>query len=183
MAAIQFACPMCGAVAEVDASLAGAEAACPACQCVLVVPAAPVELPSELPSDSASSSAGRTDLRPKSGKPRLWSRPGGEASSRSKSRTPPPLPESIAQPGIGEPPPEDQAAQPSPATVVDLADISIDAPLYGRAGIGARGRTAGGLGSAEDRAQKRVWANAIMFATAATIVLAALAALVYLTGR
>ena len=80
MPALQFGCPFCGAVSEVDASQAGQETVCPACDNVLMVPQAAdspavgVEIvPVEELHRPASSS------KPKVAKNKLWQKRAGAA--------------------------------------------------------------------------------------------------------
>ena len=76
MSVIQFGCPFCGAVSEVDADRVGQETSCPACASVLVVPQAEPAAPDwqvfEAVDDPAAEGAATTKAGSRRNKPKLW---------------------------------------------------------------------------------------------------------------
>jgi hypothetical protein len=183
---IQFGCPFCGAVSEVEVGREGQETSCPACASVLVVPhAEPAirDVPGVSPfEESAPAPASTKKSRPQSGKPKLWQpakRP--DASAGSESLLSSELPQPLAPPE----PQDDMSPLAAPAPrenlIVDLSSTSSlddDGPL---GGVSYR-RPASKV-AREERQRRRTVSNAIMLIGSMIVLFAALAGLMYLTGK
>jgi hypothetical protein len=178
---VQFGCPFCGAVAEVDAGLAGQETVCPACECVLIVPhpeAAPLDGGDSAPTaprEHSAPDAAAGSPKAKSAKAKLWqaaSRPAaGADATRSQSVTGlPAAPDLLAEP--------EEPADPFSPFGGPLDNIAASSPL-------ARtryGRSASDI-ARQERERRRFWSNAVMLVGSVTILCLALAVLMYLTGK
>ncbi len=174
MSAIQFGCPFCGALAEVDADMAGLETACPACESVLVVPmpadAAPDRTTASARSNAATSPEKKPAPRP--AKAKLW--------------------QTIARPGSGETtqaPPAATDQRPPQSEPVDLEEIYRDlsggesaGPLAGRQAEARYVRSTREIARAE-AVRRRAWVNGAMLVVSMTLLVAALAVLMYLTSK
>ena len=184
MSVIQFGCPFCGAVAEVDAGLAGQETACPACECVLLIPRP--ELPSvDLTTETSfpgatSPSAARDKRPPRQAKSKLWQTApraaSGESESGSSSELPPLLLPNTTE-GDDHPFASQRAADDPLGSMPNAGSLD---PTAGFAEVPRDRRT---RMSREEFQRRRAWSNAIMLAVSMLILFAALAGLMYLTGK
>jgi hypothetical protein len=178
---IQFGCPFCGAVAEVDASLAGLETVCPACESVLVVPQ-PETMPLAggdpaplAPSEEPASIAPAGSPPAKSGKVKLWQTSPRPGTGGGTTPPQPPAPLSLAPDLLAEP---EESTDPLSPFGGPLDNIAASSPL-----IRTRyGRSANDI-ARQERERRRFWSNAIMLVGSVTILCVALAVLMYLTGK
>ncbi|HEY1599584.1 MAG TPA: hypothetical protein VGG64_08285 [Pirellulales bacterium] len=186
MSVIQFGCPFCGAVSEVEAGWAGQETSCPACASVLIVPHAepvvtdmlgvsPFEPPTPAPAPTKKA-------RPRSGKPKLWqAAPRPDAASDTESLRSSELPQPLTAPE-----PQGQihplaAPVPQENLVVDLSSVSSPDDQGPLGGVSYQRRAS--KVAREERQRRRTVSNAIMLIGSMIVLFAALAGLMYLTGK
>jgi hypothetical protein len=174
---LQFGCPFCGAVSEVDASQAGQETVCPACENVLLVPVAEdapavgVEIVSveELKRSLPSS-------KPKAAKTKLWQKAPNTGSSDGGSTS---VEADLPQP-IAPKPKSDPMAAPRRHSNIDVVDLSLEgnAPAADDSFSERADRIVRG-----QRRQRRAISNAVMLVGSIMILIGALAGLMWLSGR
>jgi hypothetical protein len=178
---IQFGCPFCGAVAEVDVDCAGQEIHCPACEGPLVVPQpenpGPIEETPPSRQPSKKTAAPKTAGKPT--KPKLWqtaSRPDGRAPAAPS----PELPQPVAPHGPEQD--EDLISRLSPQddplrSLSDASLVDFDEPTAARP-YGRRGSTL----AREELARRRFVSNMVMLAASIVILFGVLAGLMYFNG-
>jgi hypothetical protein len=180
---IQFGCPFCGAVAEVDADQAGQETVCPACESPLVVPEP--ESPT-LDGDDAGPLADpptKKAARPKPSaprsKPKLWQAPPPPEASGASGVPSPELPQPVT-PRAPDPDADLFAASPLDDPLGGLAEASplgfeepvTGAPYSRRASEIAR----------QELERRRFWSNVVMLAASIIILFGVLGGLMYFNG-
>jgi hypothetical protein len=173
----QFGCPFCGAVSEVDASQAGQETVCPACENVLLVPVAEdapavgVEIVSveELKRSLPLS-------KPKAAKTKLWQKAPNTSSDAGSTSVEADLPQPIAPKPKSDP----LAAKPRAQTANEVVDISLagDASATEMSFSERADRIV-----RDQRRQRREISNAVMLVGSIVILIGALAGLMWLSAR
>jgi hypothetical protein len=181
---IQFGCPFCGAVAEVDADRAGEETVCPACECLLVIPVPESPAPDAAAAEPLAEPPATKQTSPKPSaqrsKPKLWqtsSRP--EATGAAASSSP-----ELPQPFAPQSSKRDAELLPASAPLVDpLSDfpgaspLDLDEPAAGK----PYGRRATAI-AREELQRRRFWSNVIMLVGSIIILFGVLAGLMYFGG-
>lgn len=176
MAVLQFGCPYCGAIAEVDADQAGQETVCPACNNAVVVPQSAA-------ADTGVEVVSLEELRrsvpaskPKAAKNKLWQK-APDASSRTPEVSP--LDAELPQPVSHAPSAKSPLTEPQPtgAEVVDLSLVGDETPVP--ASINHRAERV----LRDQRLRRREISNAVMLVGSFAILLGALVGLLWLSSR
>ncbi|HVU86047.1 MAG TPA: hypothetical protein VHD36_01920 [Pirellulales bacterium] len=174
MAVLQFGCPFCGAVSEVDASQAGQQTICPACDNVLLVPQAPDDTATGVEEVSVEELRRSVPTGKRKGtRTKLWqTTPETEAAGKS-SAIDADLPQPAAMPTTST-----QSRSPSGANeVVDLFSQADAITPDDRSGRRAERVLH------DERVRRRAISNAVMLVGSIVILVAALGVLLYLSKR
>lgn len=188
MASIQFGCPLCGAIAQIDGSMAGRQTNCPGCGAGVLVPA------------GQSTAAGPPPIieRPPRPGPPLPPVPSGTMAGQPPVVSgPPPVAVSRPPPAAGPPP----AIEPPPAVEPEGADVptapgrppdsaaapGTPAPVEPADGSSRRTQSPAHPGAVrrltpEERALRRFRRNIVMASLGLAILMIALAVLLRLSG-
>jgi hypothetical protein len=172
--ALQFGCPFCGAVSEVDASQAGQETVCPACDNVLLVPQAadsPATGVEIVPVEELHHPA-RTG-KPKPTKNKLWQKRSAAAEAQSL-----PVEADLPQQVITRPAVDPLSPKSLPRS--DVVDLSSDGE---GSGFGPDVSHRAERVVRDERERRRAISNAVMLVGSIAILIGALAGLMWLSGK
>ncbi len=174
MPALQFGCPFCGAVSEVDASQAGQETVCPACDNVLLVPQAadaPATGVEIVPVEELHAPV--RPSKPKVAKNKLWQKHTGAAETKSS-----PVEADLPQQVITSPAVDPLAPKSLPRS--DVVDLSSDDE---EAGFGPDASRRAERVVRDERQRRRAISNAVMLVGSIVILISAMAGLMWLSKK
>jgi uncharacterized Zn finger protein (UPF0148 family) len=176
VAVLQFGCPFCGAVSEVDASQAGQQTICPACENLLLVPQAQDEAATGVEEVSIEELRRSLPTGPrKSSKTKLWQTAPDAGTAGKTPAIDADLPQPVAMPTKAAPTPATSTARTN--DVVDLSWATDPIDTEDRAG----GRAERVM--RDERVRRRTISNAVMLVGSIVILVLALGALLYLSKR
>ena len=175
MAVLQFGCPFCGAVSEVDARQAGQQTICPACDNVLLVPHAQDEAATGVEEVSVEELRRSVPTSKRKGtKSKLWQTDPDTAAAVTNPAIDADLPQPVAMPSK---PARAQSASTAGANeVVDLWTVDTPVPENRSGGRAERVMR-------DERVRRRAISNEVMLIGSIVILVLALGALLYLSKR